>query len=57
MKSKNNTSQEFIINAAVRLVEQLFKGGHISKQMCDNAKKAAIAKLKDTKIRLTIKAR
>lgn len=48
MKSKNNTSQEFIINAAVRLVEQLFKDGHISKQMCDNAKKVAIAKLKNT---------
>lgn len=48
MNPQDNTSQKLIINAAVRLVEQLFKDGHISKKMCDNAKKAAIAKLKDT---------
>lgn len=48
MKSQDTTSQKLIINAALRLIEQLFKDGHISKQLCDNAKKAAIAKLKDT---------
>ena len=47
MKSQNITSQKLIVNAALRLIEKLFKDGHISKQMCDNAKKAAIAKLSD----------
>lgn len=48
MKPQDTTSQKLIINAALRLIEQLFKDGHISKQLCDNAKKAAIAKLNDT---------